>query len=258
MRLYQGKAFSMAQAKSLTNQNPLVVEFVGLPGSGKSTLSNLVTSKLETKGIKIVSRAEILQQWHQTKALSKLSKLFASNANQWNILRNSLTFAARVKPINLQSFLRAGRVFVNVKRNDAVVRARNCQIILLEQGLLQTVWSIVITGSLPQLGYPKQIMTTLFDNRAIAIINCQIDLDTAVSRIKNRPQKKKKDSYFDLMDSKQVHNLLTKYFPYLQEIVNYAQTAQIPILEVDSSLTVEENSEKIVNWIVNQLNQSDE
>ena len=244
-------------AKSLTkSQNPLVVEFVGLPGSGKTTVSHLVTSKLKAKGIKIVSREEILREWHQKKALQKLLKLLSSNSNQWNILRKSLAFAAQVKPINLQSFLRAGKVFVNVKRNDDVVRAGNCQIILLEQGLLQTVWSVVITGSIPQLGYPKRAMTALFDNRSIAIVNCKIDLNTAVFRIKNRPRKKKKDSYFDLMDSKQVHYLLTKYFPYLQEIVNYAQTAKMPILEVDGSLTIEENSEKIVNWIVILLKDS--
>lgn len=242
----------MTQA-NLTNQNPLVVEFVGLPGSGKTTLSNLVASKLEARGINVISREEILRQWHQQKALQKLLKLFSSNINQWNILRNSLTFATQVKPINLQSFLRAGKVFVNVRRNDAVVRAGNCQIILLEQGLLQTVWSIVITGSMPQISYPKRAMTALFDNRSIAIINCKIDLNTAVSRIKNRPSKKKKDSYFDLMDSKQADCLLTKYFPYLQEIIKYAQTAKIPILEVDGALALEENSEKVVNWIISQL-----
>ena len=241
-------------SKSLTtSQNPLVVEFVGLPGSGKTTLSNLVASQLEAKGIKIVSREEILKQWHQKKALSKLFKLFTFNSNQWNVLRNSLTFAAQVKPINLQSFLQAGKVFVNVKRNDDVVRAGNCQIILLEQGLLQEVWSVVITGSLPQLSYPMRTMTALFDNRLIAIVNCKLDLNTAVSRIKNRPRKKKKDSYFDLMDSKQVYDLLTKYFPYLQEIVNWVQTEKFPILEVDGSLTVEENSEKITDWIVSQI-----
>ncbi|MEM8830727.1 MAG: hypothetical protein AAGE96_15405 [Cyanobacteria bacterium P01_G01_bin.19] len=243
----------MTQAKSLTNPYPLMVEFVGLPGSGKTTLSNLVAFKLESKGIKIVSREEILKQWHQKKALSKLFKLFTFNSNQWNILRNSLTFAAQVKPINLQSFLRAGRVFVNVKRNDDLVRARNCQIILLEQGLLQTIWSIVITGSLPQFSYPKRTMVTLFDHRSIAIVNCKLDLNTAVSRIKNRPRKKIKDSYFDLMDSKQVYDLLTKYCPYLQEIINWVKTEEIPMLEVDSSLTLEENSEKIANWIVSQL-----
>ncbi len=96
-------------------------------------------------------------------------------------------------------------------------------------------------------------MSTLFCRRSIAIVNFKIDLDTAVSRIHNRPRKKKKDSYFDLMDSEQAYSLLTRYFPYLQEIVNCARTAEIPILEIDSSLSVEENSEEIVNWLVSQL-----
>lgn len=241
-------------AKSLTkSQNPLVVEFVGLPGSGKTTVSHLVTAKLEAKGIKIVSREEILKQWHQKNVLQKLLQLFSSNSNQWSILINSLTFAAQVQPINLQSFLQTGKVFFSVKRNDAVVRAGNCQIILLEQGLLQDAWSVVITGSLPQLSYLQREMTSLFYKRSIAIVNLKIDLDTAVSRIKNRPSKKKKDSYFDLMDSEQAHSLLTKYFPYLQEIIDCARIAKIPILEIDSSLPVEENSEEIVNWIISQL-----
>ena len=241
-------------AKSLTkSQNPLVVEFVGLPGSGKTTVSHLVAARLEAKGIKIVSRQEILQQWHQKNVLQKLLQLFSSNSNQWTILVNSLTFAAQVKPLNLFSFVQAGKVFVNVKRNDAVVRAENYQLILLEQGLLQEAWSIVITGSLPQLSYLKREMLSLFYKRSIIIVNLKIDLDTTVSRIQNRARKKKKDSYFDLMGSEQAHSLLTKYFPYLQEIIDCARIAKIPILEIDSSLPVEENSEEIVNWIISQL-----
>ena len=240
--------------KSLTkSKNTLVVEFVGLPGSGKTTVYHQVASKLRAKGIQIISRDEILTKWHRNNALQKLFKLFSSQFNHWSILINSLAFAFQIKPINWQSFVQAGKVFVNVKRNDEVVRAGNCQIILLEQGLLQEVWSVVITGSLPQVRYLKREMSTLFCKRSIAIVNFKIDLDTAMSRIQNRPTKKKKDSYFDLMDSEQAYSLLTRYCPYLQEIVNCARTAEIPILEIDSLLSVEENSEEIVNWLVSQL-----
>lgn len=232
------------------NINPIIVEFVGLPGSGKTTLCHRVAAQLKAKGIATISREEILKQWHQKNALQKLFKLAPSDFNQWSVLLNSLTLAARVKPINVQSFLQAGKVFFNVKRNDAVVCAGNCQIILLEQGLLQEAWSVVITGSLPKRSYLKQLMTSLLDNRPIAIVNCKLDLDTAVSRIQKRPRKKKKDSYFDLMDAEQAHSLLIKYFPYLQEIINCGQTAKFPILDIDSSLPLEENSEKIFNWIV--------
>ena len=241
-------------AKSLTkSQNPLVLEFVGLPGSGKTTISHLVASKLEAKGIKIVSREEILKQWHQKNALQKLLQLFSSNSNQWTILVNSLKFAAQVQPLNLFSFVQAIKIFFNVKRNDAVVRGENCQLILLDQGLLQEAWSVVIAGSLPKLSYLKREMLSIFYNRSIIIVNLKIDLDTSVSRVQNRQKKKKKDSYFELMDSAQAYSLVTKYFPYLQEIINCARIAEIPILDIDSSLPVEENSEEIVNWIISQL-----
>lgn len=241
-------------AKSLTkSQNPLVVEFVGLPGSGKTTISHLVTAKLEAKGIKIVSRAEILQQWHQKNVLQKLLQLFSSNSNQWTILVNSLTFAAQVQPINLFSFVQAIKIFFNVKRNDVVVRGKNYQLLLLDQGLLQETWSVVIAGSLPKLSSLKREMLSIFYNRSIIIVNLKIDLDTSVSRVQSRQQKKKKDSYFELMDSAQAYSLVTKYFPYLQEIINCARIADIPILDIDSSLPVEENSEEIANWIISQL-----
>ena len=242
-------------AKSLT-KNPVIIEFVGLPGSGKTTLCELVASQLKDRGADVVSRPKILKQWHQNNALQKLVKLAASNFNQWNILVNSVILATRVKPINLQSFLQAGKVFFNVKRNDAIVLQKNCDFILLEQGLLQEVWSVVITGSLPKSDYLKKVMSPLLENRTIAVVNCKLDLDNAVSRIQNRPRKTKKDSYFDLMDAERARALLAQYFPYLQEIINYGRTAQIPILDIDSSLSPEENSEKIIDWIIHQLTNS--
>ena len=180
-------------------------------------------------------------------------QLLAFNSNQWSILLNSLRFAAQVRPLNLFSFVQAVKIFFNVKRNDAVVRAGNCQLILLEQGLLQEAWSVVIAGSLPQLNSLKREMHSLFYNRSIIIVNLKIDLETSVSRVQNRVQKQKRDSYFELMDSEQAYDLLTKYFPYLETIIDCGRIAEIPILERDSSLSVEENSEEIVNWIVSQL-----
>ena len=233
--------------QSLTRKpKPLIVELVGLPGAGKTTISQQVALKLRERGLQIVSRDEILNQWKQKNLLQKALQLLPDNLNHWHILINSLAFAFEVKPINLQSFSKAVKIFTNVSRNDAVARSQECEIILLDQGLLQETWSVSITGSPPQTKYLKRELTPLFDNRSTIILYCQIDIDTALHRVQNRQTM---TSRFDLMDSKKAYSILEKYSFYLDKIIHCAQTCDIPILAIDSLLSIKEQSEKAVLWI---------
>ena len=90
---------------------PLIVEFVGLPGVGKTTVSQQVALKLKERGFQIVFRPEILQQWRQKNILQKAMQLFPENLNHWHIILNSLVLAWQVKPINWTSFARATKDF---------------------------------------------------------------------------------------------------------------------------------------------------
>ena len=237
--------------ESLTNKpKPLIVELVGLPGAGKTTVSQQVALKLRERGLQIVSRDEILKQWKQKNLLQKAIQLLPNNLNHCNILINSLVFAFQVKPINLQSFSKAAKIFTNVSRNDTVARAHDCEIILLDQGLLQETWSVGITGSPPQTKYLKWEMMPLFHNRSTIILYFQVEIETALYRIQHRQTM---TSRFDLMDSKQAYSILEKYSLYLDKIINCARTCDIPIVEVDSSLSIEEQSDQTVSRIINFL-----
>ena len=86
-----------------------------------------------------------------------------------------------------------------MSRNDAVACDRDCDIILLDQGLLQETWSVSITGTPPQTKYLKREITPLFYNRSTLIIYCQLDIATAFKRMQNRLTT---NSRFDRMDQK--------------------------------------------------------
>jgi adenylate kinase family enzyme len=232
-------------------RNPLLVEFVGLPGAGKTTVSQQVVSKLSDRGLPLISRSEILKQWHQENTSQKLFKLFPYNLNDLSVLFHSFLLATQVKPINLQSFIQAGKVFSNVKRNDTVVRAGDRQIILLDQGLLQEIWSVALTGTVPPMACLKREMTSLFHKRSMVFVYFKVDIDTAVSRIKTRATM---NSCFDRMDSRRAYLSLLEYHPYLQEIIDYAKTLGMTVLEIDGKLSLEEKSEKIATWIATQMN----
>lgn len=234
--------------KSLTTT--CIVELVGLPGAGKTTVSQQIALKLQERGLQIVSRDEILKQWHQENALQKAIKLLPNNFNHWNILINSLGFALQVKPINQQSFSKAAKIFTNVRRNDEVAKLPHSEIILLDQGLLQEIWSVSITGTPPPTKYLKREIAPLFHNRPTIILHCQINIDTALHRVRNRQTM---TSRFDLMDLTKAHSLLKKYSFYLDEIINCAQTCNIPVLKIDSSRSIAEQSQKAVSWIESKL-----
>lgn len=230
-----------------TSSHPLVLEFVGLPGAGKTTVFHEVVALLREQGVTVAARDEILQQWQRQPLWQRLWKLIPQTQNQWRILLHSLILASQVKPSNWSSFAKAIKIFANVKRIDAIARHQDSQLILLDQGLLQETWSVGITGTLPSLNILKQELALLLHQRPIAIVYFQIDVETAIERVQNRPTA---ESRLDQMDAKAAHQLLSKYMDYLQDIINCVQTFNIPILEIDSLLPIDQKAKNILFWIV--------
>ncbi len=231
---------------------PLIVEFVGLPGAGKSTVAAQVFEQLQLEGRTVISRSQILAQWHNTHLVKRLFQLVPHRVNHWRVLLNSLFFALRVQPISRWSILQALKTFVNVKRNDAVARAHsNDQIILLDQGAIQELWSVGITGRPPQSSAIQHGIEPILRDRRLAIVYFNADVNTALERIMHRPRKG--ICQFDMMKPDEAYASLSRYFPCLEKAVHHAQFTGVPVLEVDSSLQIEQQSEAIVAWITAQL-----
>lgn len=230
-----------------THLKPLIIEFVGLPGAGKTTVFDPVASYLKSQEISVVLRSEILEEWQAQPQFKKFLKLIPDNPNQLNILFQSLKLGTQVKPINLTSFSKAAKVFTNAKRLDSVSL---CQAILMDQGLLQEIWSIGLTGTPPSIEHLQSSLFPLFESRKIAIVYFKIDIETALDRIQNRSTGR---SRFDQISIESAKLLLLKYEPYLKDILTCAEKFGTPILEIDSERSIEEKTDKITHWLVNLI-----
>lgn len=231
---------------------PWIIEFVGLPGAGKSTVSAEVIRRLCSSGIPTISRSQILDQWRSTNLCIRLLQLIPYRINHWEVLLRSLVFAIRVYPINQWSLLQSLKVFVNVRRNDAVANSsKSDQLIVLDQGAIQELWSVGIAGSPPDFAALNRSIAPILENRRLAIVYCKADIDTALARINLRQQKH--DCRFDVMELTKARASLMRYFPYLKEAVHYGQHVGVPILEIDSACEIEQQSKQILNWIKTQL-----
>ena len=235
----------------MNNQTSLAVEFVGLPGAGKTTVSQKVGTRLRAEGIQLVMRNEVLEEWHQASNWKKLLQLFPAHLNHWHILISSLVLAFQVKPISWWSISKAIKTFSNIKRNDTVAQTGDCQLLLLDQGPMQEAWSVMMAGTLSRSEYLKKEIMLLADRRPTAIVYFKLDVDTAIFRIQKRPRKQ--NCPFDLMSPVKAHASLLNYFPYLQKIVEYARDCGVPVLEIDASSSIDEQSDEIVEWISNKV-----
>jgi hypothetical protein len=225
---------------------PWVVEFVGLPGAGKTTVFHPVVSQLAADGISLVTRDEILQQWQKKTWVRKIWQLMPGSQNHFSILIQALELALQVKPRTRQSFSKAGKIFSNLKRIDSTIRHRRYPLIVLDQGLLQEIWSVGITGSPPSATQIMPVLTSLSRSRSLAVVHFQIDIETARDRLQSRSSQ---SSRLDLMQPEAAAALLCGYAPYLQDILDCARSLNIPILQIDGSLPVEAKAETIARWI---------
>lgn len=224
---------------------PAIVEFVGLPGAGKTTVFNAVVPRLQERNIPVLLRTEMLQEWRSHSPFEKLFHLVPTNQNQWNILFQSWNLALQTKPINLASFSKATKIFTNLKRLDST---EFNPFVLMDQGLLQEIWSVGITGAPPALTAIQSTLSLLFESRSIAIVHFKIDIDAAIKRIQSRSTQ---GSRFDQMSIESAQVMLLKYAPYLDQILESARSLGAPILEIDSLQSVDMKAEQIADWIAN-------
>jgi thymidylate kinase len=226
---------------------PLVVEFLGLPGVGKTTVLSPVAAQLQAAGISIVLRNEILQQWQALSGLQRLRQWMPSTLNQWQVLMQSVGLAAQVKPINLPSFSKAVKIFSNLKRLDQI---QSPQLVLLDQGMLQETWSVGITGEPPTEVQLRSRLAPLFDQRSLAIVYFKADPNLALDRLQQRSTQ---NSRLNQMSPQTAQAMLSRYAPYLDDILATARSRQAPILEIDSDRPVAEKAEKIAHWITHLI-----
>ena len=234
-----------------------IVEFIGLPGAGKTTLCTEVARQLHNGDRSVVCRNDILQEWHRNSIGQKLMQLRPDCPRDWQVLTQILALAAQVQPLNTTSVLKAATTYVNAKRNTRtalhlpptrLLDGGGLQeaTLLLDQGVLQEAWSVAISGQNPPLKALQRAIEALAGDSTMRVVALKVDVETALDRIQHRPTH---NSRFDAMNPDRASEILSTSLASLQTILDALRSLGIPILEVDSSHPIQENARAISQWI---------
>ena len=197
----------------MVERKGIIVEFVGLPGSGKTTNSLLFAEQLRRVGLVVMVR-EDLKQYIKKLGLPGKLRLFV----------NTL-FLKGPRVIHFTAILALNRIFsidaiwryLKISFfNSALNKFRqqsNVDVIILDQWIIQEIWSATIFNSTNYSKLLKYMKWFYF--KTDTVIYFQTDTATSVKRIGKRTNGM---SRFDGMVPKFCKQELDKYNTYLLQL----------------------------------------
>lgn len=185
----------------------VIIEFAGLPGSGKTTLSNELINELTKRGYNVVSRRDLLRfKYINNVHITVLYILFKPSL--WKDVFKIINFSKQF-PNNNERRLYVKKLIVLYSKLISFNKEKEKfkkTILILDEGFVQYLTSIPHDFTLDN---SKKIieLCNLFNNlNNIKTINCSISIEKAADRILSR---KKNNDRFLLTNQDAILKLLS-------------------------------------------------
>lgn len=227
----------------MTTNYKVIIEFNGLPGTGKSTIANRLQSDLEEDGY-----ATYLIYRKHPRLLSMFFLLFDYRA--WLIFFRSLCLMRSIKSNEIKQKIRRAKLFVVFYEmyND-FLKYSNSGVLIMDQGILQNVISSIHLDKEININKVRDLLEVYRNSRITFLrIDCNLDIEIASNRINKRTHG---ESRVDLLDENERVKILIQQanlFKVVRDCFSVYYSA-CQSFSIDTKCSVEENTEKIVSII---------
>lgn len=224
---------------------PVVVELVGLPGAGKSTLAARLLEELRAQGYDCAGRELLLAK--DAGSLAGRSTRLRFWLRHFDLVRSTGLAVLAVGAGGTEAMMHAARLARWASRFERLTNAGH-EIILLDQGVVQQAWSSLFRAASGR-GRLLQLLDLILQDAAtrLAFVYCDVPLDVALQRIAARTEGK---STFDDMEQVEARRLLASHGRDLRELFAHSvDTLQAPHLIVDTSRDLAEPCRAVIDFV---------
>jgi len=229
----------------LRQYNGRVIEFVGLPGAGKTTTLNelISTNSLAGLGYSIETDKVKYELTLIEKARRDLVALVKQHQEFLMLVRYCSTLG---KPsLEMGRFMLA---FLRMKAEISYEKSKRTRfdIQLQDQGLCQLFASMVTPGREAGYDFNQSTLTQTISNSIDGVVFFDIPIETSFIRIRERSTN---TSRFDNWSDDVCKRLLPRYEALLNSIVEGLAQEGVRVLYVDSTRSVATNAAQIEQWV---------
>ncbi len=222
----------------------LFIEFFGLPGCGKSTLSHLLLERLRAVGLKVSEPSYVID--HRRPLLRKIHKLFLGG--YYYSLKHGM-YKSVYKIVNKNGY-RGAECFtqtVNILQKLATYgKSQTAQIVIWDQGLVQAAISLSLLGKVEAADNLQILFGFLPSTKNIYNVFINVDEELAFERMSKRSTN---DSRIEKTKNEEQKSLLFRRFQKGVCSIN----SIFPMVEVDGALALENEVEELYGKIVNRI-----
>ena len=169
--------------ESLLLPEPIVVEFAGPPGAGKSTSAGVFKSFLENKDIRVAEFSDVKKHLKSQSKFAIAQLAIKALAKKTGAIGKFLVLLIRNRAFSISSFYRFLKLCVFHEALQRYRKVAHTDIIILDQWIVQGLWSAILFRDRP---FDLSAFLFGFHSNVDWLVYFETDAETAAQRIAGR------------------------------------------------------------------------